>query len=155
MLSCCIPTRQESNAKPLAACREALEPTLPIAAAKIDDAVAEARSVLQLIGKLPPCRGVHLDRGIGIEPFELRDLLLRRKRGHQAILEGAQHAARREVMWTLTALRRWCTASANVQKDFVGVCAIYLLVEVRKLGGHARIDLDDGDTIASRVVHHL
>src|SRR3974390_2932927 len=110
MLSCCIPTRQESNAKPLAACREALAHILPIAAAKIDDAVAEARSVLQLIGKLPPCRGVHLDRDIGVEPFELRDLLLRRKRGHQAILEGAQHAARREVMWTLAALRRWCRA---------------------------------------------
>ena len=67
---------QESNAEPLTARFETLEHVRPIAAAKIDDAVAETRSVLQLIGKLPSHRGVHLYPDIGVETFELRDLLL-------------------------------------------------------------------------------
>src|SRR4249920_1883356 len=63
--------RRQDDAKPGAACLEAPKHISPIASAERDDAVAEARPILQLVRKFPSRPGVYLQPDIRMTPFKL------------------------------------------------------------------------------------
>src|SRR4029079_18547421 len=106
--------RQQHDVKLGAARLEALKHVSPIASPKGDDAVAEARPVLKLVGKFASRRGVDLQPDIRVEILKFCQFVLARKCCHHVILEGAQHAARREWVSALAALRRWPHSGADI-----------------------------------------
>src|SRR5262245_60610090 len=147
--------RQQDDAKPGAACLEAPKYVSPIASAKGDDTVAEARPILKLVGEFPSYRGVDLHPDVRVEVLKLRELLLGGKSCHLAILEGAQHVASRELMSALAPLRRRPHPGANIEKNLIGIAAVDLLVKVGELRSHAWVDLYDSDAVLACIVHHL
>ncbi len=126
-----------------------------IAAAKIDHAIAIALSILELVREFAADSGVQLDPDVGIELRETLEIGRARHGGDHMVGEAAQDAARGKAVASLTPREARGAALGDIEQHAEAIGAVDLLVQIGKLRGHARIDLDDRDAIGAGVVHHL